>query len=373
MSQSPTEKDTASPHNASSSEEQQPDSSSDPPHDSNNENSNDNPPADANNDTNGNKRPRDEEASKIYDDQEPPMKRPRTSSDSRSDSADDTNDRKVMVKNLAFSATEDEVREYFSQYGEVESVYLPVFRDSQRSKGYGFVVFSSPEASKQALEASGQEFLGRTIHVQTPRDKNSFSGKTNEIYVGNLPFEATEDDVGRYLEDCGRIIDVRMPGRRKGFAFVEFDSVDAVREALRRNREEFMGRRLKINEELKRNKRYGPGHRYARGPPPRRGPPGGPRFSPPPRYRDYPPYDYDYPPSPRGGRPYRDEYYRSPSPYHYNYGGPPPPRYSEPAPYDDYGGPPPQRGYDYPPGRDRRDDFPRDRPERYSSPPPYRR
>lgn len=76
--------------------------------------------------------------------------------------------KKIYVGNLPFSATEEEVRELFSAYGEVESVKLEIDRDTGRPRGFGFVQMSSgADEAIQALHYT--EYGGRTLHVNEAR------------------------------------------------------------------------------------------------------------------------------------------------------------------------------------------------------------
>lgn len=76
---------------------------------------------------------------------------------------------------------------------------------------------------------------------------------TKTIYVGNLPFSATEDDIRILFSQYGTIHSVKMitdreTGKPRGFAFVEIEQsgADAAIEAL--NGTDFQGRNLRINE-----------------------------------------------------------------------------------------------------------------------------
>jgi RNA recognition motif-containing protein len=74
------------------------------------------------------------------------------------------------------------------------------------------------------------------------------------IYVGNLSYDVSEDDVRKAFEDFGsvdsvKIITDRYTGRSKGFGFVEMTDDDAAKTAITEmNDKEFMGRNLKVNE-----------------------------------------------------------------------------------------------------------------------------
>ena len=74
-----------------------------------------------------------------------------------------------------------------------------------------------------------------------------------KIYVGNLPFTATEDSVRSLFSNHGTVEKVsliadRDTGRPRGFGFVEMSNADASRAMQALNGQDFNGRPLKINE-----------------------------------------------------------------------------------------------------------------------------
>lgn len=86
---------------------------------------------------------------------------------------------KMYVGNLPFTATELDVRELFSQYGDVTDVHLPTDRDSGRPRGFAFVTMGTPESMTAAIEGlNGKDFQGRnlTINEARPREERSFGG-----------------------------------------------------------------------------------------------------------------------------------------------------------------------------------------------------
>ena len=73
------------------------------------------------------------------------------------------------------------------------------------------------------------------------------------IYVGNLPFSATETDVRSLFEKHGavqsvKLVNDRETGRPRGFGFVEMSSADAARAIQALNGKDMGGRPLKVNE-----------------------------------------------------------------------------------------------------------------------------
>lgn len=73
------------------------------------------------------------------------------------------------------------------------------------------------------------------------------------MFVGNLSFQTTKEELTEFLSSAGGIVDVYLPadrvtGRPRGFAFVEFSSEDEAAEAIRMfNEKEFGGRKLNVN------------------------------------------------------------------------------------------------------------------------------
>ena len=81
---------------------------------------------------------------------------------------------KLYVGNLSFNATEDEVRDLFSQYGEVHSVALISDRETGRPRGFGFVEMDNAEAAIEAL--NGRDFGGRALNVNIARERSGGGG-----------------------------------------------------------------------------------------------------------------------------------------------------------------------------------------------------
>ena len=82
--------------------------------------------------------------------------------------------KKLYVGNLPFSASEDDVRELFSQYGEVHSVSLISDRDTGRPRGFGFVEMDNADEAAEAL--NGQDYEGRSLNVSEARERGGGGG-----------------------------------------------------------------------------------------------------------------------------------------------------------------------------------------------------
>lgn len=92
-----------------------------------------------------------------------------------------TNEQKVFtlyVKNLDFSTTEETLRNIFGKCGDIQSIRLPIFPDSRKPRGYGFIDFKEETALRNALRLNRIEVNGRQLllEISKPQTKTKTSG-----------------------------------------------------------------------------------------------------------------------------------------------------------------------------------------------------
>jgi nucleolin len=169
--------------------------------------------------------------------------------------------RKLFVAGLPESVTEDTLREIFEAVGgTVVDVSLPRDRATGRPRGFGFVTLSSAEeaaAARGSLDGSLQ--AGRSISVrpfssEPPRRGEgrpegggapASPSEDRTLYVGNLPYDASQQEVADLLSQNGV---TSIDGRPRGFGFVTLGSAEAANEAIIQLRGvEVRGRRLMVN------------------------------------------------------------------------------------------------------------------------------
>lgn len=79
---------------------------------------------------------------------------------------------RLYVGNLNFRTTGEELRDLFSQAGEVESASVVEDRETGRSRGFGFVEMATSEGAAAAIEQfNGKEFSGRALTVNEARPR----------------------------------------------------------------------------------------------------------------------------------------------------------------------------------------------------------
>jgi len=82
--------------------------------------------------------------------------------------------KKLYVGNLPYSVTDESLNQIFSEVGEVVSAKVITYRDTGRSKGFGFIEMASDDLALQAIEKmNGTELEGRPLKVNEARPMES--------------------------------------------------------------------------------------------------------------------------------------------------------------------------------------------------------
>jgi len=182
---------------------------------------------------------------------------------------------KLFVAGLPDSVSEDVLKQLFEATGgKVVSVSLPKDRMTGRPRGFGFVTLATPEdalAARSALDGSMQ--AGKSISVRPfqaepprrdgvgprggppgPRGPALQQSPDRTLYVGNLPYDATVEEVQTLVNGVAPdgVVRVHLPmdadGRKRGFGFVTMASAESAKTAADALRTaELRTRRLVVN------------------------------------------------------------------------------------------------------------------------------
>lgn len=171
--------------------------------------------------------------------------------------------RKVYVGGIPYSYTEDDIWHYFEGCGTITEVDCMKFPDTGKFRGIAFISFETEEAAKRALALDRAEMAGFQLTIQpyksskttqAPKDPN-FAPKMvegyNRIYVGNLSWDITEDDLKKFFSDC-TISSIRFgtdkeTGEFRGYAHIDFTDSVSLAMALKLDQEIVCGRPVKIS------------------------------------------------------------------------------------------------------------------------------
>lgn len=72
---------------------------------------------------------------------------------------------KLYVGNLSWDASRDDLYQLFGKYGQVEDAFIPLDRETGRSRGFGFVTLDEAGAQTAVKELDGFEFMSRALRV----------------------------------------------------------------------------------------------------------------------------------------------------------------------------------------------------------------
>ena len=174
----------------------------------------------------------------------------------------------IWIGNLPWTTTKADLLSFVTNDTEISEnvitrLHMPapsksiVANSKQRikpqNKGFAYIDFSTQAALTEALALSEKLLTGRRVLI---KDSKSFEGRpekakeqenttvnsgnppSKRIFVGNLAFETTKQDLEEQFSKCGEVLDVHIAtfedtGKCKGYAWVEFAELEAGATAVR--------------------------------------------------------------------------------------------------------------------------------------------
>ena len=183
---------------------------------------------------------------------------------------------RCFVGNLPFKIDEDGLREFFRENGAGEIIDDGIFwltdKESGQFYGSSFVKFETSAGAAIAESLDGSELMGRQIKCMRRAEKVQRRGgaggstgfvKANNplserpagcttVYVGNVPYNMTDEQMTKWCAGCGDIKSIRWmthqdSGKFKGCGYIEFYTEDAVTEMVKKNGASLMGRPIRVD------------------------------------------------------------------------------------------------------------------------------
>jgi len=173
---------------------------------------------------------------------------------------------KLFVGSLAASVTEQDLYKYFSQFGEVKSCFIKFDLGTNKSRGFGFVVFREADvinavmglnADEKSINSDGipqtrsHVIHGRPIHVRKAKPiaemkrirlKDDYDeSQQKRVFIGGVPLEVTEEVIQTHFSKVGPVEKVILifgtseneNGRHRGIGFVTFAQKQHAEAAIR--------------------------------------------------------------------------------------------------------------------------------------------
>ncbi|KAF5479723.1 hypothetical protein F2P56_000520 [Juglans regia] len=175
---------------------------------------------------------------------------------------------KLFVGNLPFDIDSEKLAEVFNQAGIVEISEVIYNRETDRSRGFGFVTMSTVEEAEKAVDMLNRYDLnGRllTVNKAAPRGSRVERPRVNEpsfrIYVGNLSWQVDDARLEQVFSEHGKVIDARVlcdqeTGRSRGFGFVTMSSETELNDAIAAlDGQNLDGRAIRVNVAEERRRR----------------------------------------------------------------------------------------------------------------------
>ncbi|XP_076451965.1 TAR DNA-binding protein 43-like isoform X1 [Babylonia areolata] len=128
----------------------------------------------------------------------------------------------LIVLGLPWKSSEEDLRAYFSQFGDLLMVQVKKDIKTGQSKGFGFVRFAEYEAQVKCM-AQRHMIDGRWCDVRIPNSKEGAQQMMNrKVFVGRCTEDMNADDLRQYFSKFGEVVDVFIPRPFRAFAFVSF-------------------------------------------------------------------------------------------------------------------------------------------------------
>ncbi|KDP40375.1 hypothetical protein JCGZ_02373 [Jatropha curcas] len=196
----------------------------------------------------------------------------------------DSDQGKLFIGGISWETTEEKLKDYFTQYGDVLQTVVMRDKTTGRPRGFGFVVFADPAIldtvlqdkhtidgrtveAKKALSREEQQTNTRNGNINPARNPGSGGNiRTKKIFVGGLPPNLTDDGFRQYFESYGHVTDVvimydQNTQRPRGFGFISFDSEDAVDHVLHKTFHDLNGKQVEVKRALPKDANPGGGSR----------------------------------------------------------------------------------------------------------------
>jgi RNA recognition motif-containing protein len=170
-------------------------------------------------------------------------------------------DHGIWIGNLSFKTTKDALRRFFLERGGIDDtsitrVHMPVDNNTKQNKGFAYVDFTTEAVLAIAMSMSEKLVDGRKVLIKNAksfegrpektkadeeRKEKGFESKkppSKRIFVGNLGFDMTRDELHEHFSQAGQVDDVFLAtfedsGKCKGFGWVTFAEVEAAEKAVK--------------------------------------------------------------------------------------------------------------------------------------------
>ncbi|KAH0902189.1 hypothetical protein HID58_041692 [Brassica napus] len=177
---------------------------------------------------------------------------------------------KLFVGNLAYDVDSQALAMLFEQAGTVEIAEVIYNRETDQSRGFGFVTMSTVEEAETAVEKFNRYDLnGRALTVNKAAPRGSRPERQPRVYepafrvyVGNLPWDVDNGRLEQVFSEHGKVVEARVvydreTGRSRGFGFVTMSNETELNDAIAAlDGQNMEGRAIRVNVAEERPRRF---------------------------------------------------------------------------------------------------------------------
>ncbi|XP_076305263.1 uncharacterized protein LOC143222529 isoform X2 [Tachypleus tridentatus] len=144
---------------------------------------------------------------------------------------------KLFIGGLSWDTSQENLKNYFSRFGEVVDCVVMKNNETGRSRGFGFVTFKDPDCVSIVLASGPHELDGRVIDpkASNPRGLNRPKKGVNypKVFLGGLPSTCTETTLREHFSKYGQVMEVvimfdQERKKSRGFGFLSFEKQEIV-------------------------------------------------------------------------------------------------------------------------------------------------
>ncbi|GIZ42462.1 hypothetical protein CKM354_000573200 [Cercospora kikuchii] len=167
----------------------------------------------------------------------------------------------VWIGNLSFKTTKETLRRFFLDRGGIDEtsitrLHLPVDHNTKQNKGFAYVDFTTEAVLNIAITCTEKLLDGRKVLIKNAKSFEGRPAKTKaeedaakhgnistkapskRVFVGNLSFDITKDELAEHFAQAGTVEDVFLAtfedsGKCKGFGWVTFADIEAAEKAVK--------------------------------------------------------------------------------------------------------------------------------------------